>query len=175
MSVPGQFVALAPKFTHDKKGSSAIKSSNFLITFNTNVRFAPDDRALDELSLPLYNMAECIFGDGEKLAKVVDYGLPGARVGGKTPFIKDPNIVWGLDTMVDYKVTAGVEIGHNARGQRLHMHVVVKLRHKSYVRLNKDAILEHANRYLKEVGFQYPIKHMNIKVTPPSAEDYLDK
>ena len=174
--VPGQFIKLKPKFEHNKKGEGAILVSNFLVTLNTNARMTAEDKDLEAESIPLYNMAEVVFGDGEKLAHIVDFGRRGPRgVGGKFTFINDESINWNLDTVVDYRVTVGVEIGHNARGKRLHAHVVVKIRHKSFIRLDKDEILKRVNSYLETVGYKYPIKHINIRVTPPSAEDYLNK
>lgn len=170
--MPGTFETVAPRFEHDKRGDGTIRVSNFLITLNTNVRFSSDSRELEDLSEPMYRMAEMLFGDGEKIARFVIFGV---KAGRGAEFVPDPSIHWNTNTIVDYKVKAGVEIGHNKMGSRLHMHIALKIRHRSYIRLNKDLILQEANRILEMLGFPFPIKHINIRVMPGSPEDYLDK
>lgn len=174
--VPGQFTALTPRFEHDKKGKNTVLVSNFLITLNTNVRFEEGDKRLEEASGPLVKMAEQVFGNSNGLREIVVFGTRGPRgAGGGFTFIPDSSVKWGIDTIADFRTTAGVEIGHNARGKRLHLHVALKIRHRSYIRLDKNKILKRANEELESLGFPYPIKHVNIRVTPPTAEDYLDK
>jgi hypothetical protein len=172
--IPGSFKTIKSHFGKDKK-RDGIKVSNFLVTLNTNARFDATDKALEALSEPLNNMAEVLFGSSDSLRKVVLFGSRGPRgPDSKFKFVKGgPG--WGPETVESFDVTAGVEIGHNARGRRLHVHVAVKIRHHSYIRLDKDRILSDANAYLASVNFAYPIKHLNIRVTPPSAEDYIDK
>lgn len=174
MAVPGEFTALTPKFDHNKK-TKGVKTSNFIITLNTNVRFDSGDQALEELSVPLYQMAKTVFGTSDALSQIVLFGKRGPRgAGGGFTFIPGLDS-WSPELVVNFKTTAGVEIGHNSRGKRLHLHVALKIRHKSFIRLDKDEILERANRELESLGFPHPIKHLNIRVTAPTAEDYLDK
>lgn len=174
--VPGKFIALAPKFQHNKKAGEAILVSNFLVTFNTNIRFNDEDEILEELSRPLYRMCEVLFGDSDGLRRFVQFGRRGDRgADGKFEFILEDTIYWNTQNVVDFRVTASVEVGHNARGKRLHCHLAIKIRHRSHIRLDREKILRMANQYLEEVNYPYPIKHMNIRVLPLSAEDYLDK
>jgi hypothetical protein len=150
--------------------------SNFLITMNTNVRFEQDDALLEKHSEPLYGMAEALFGDGTAISRFVEFGSRGARgPGGKFTFVPTHGTIWSTESIVDYRVTVGVEVGHNVRGKRLHLHVALKIRHHSYIRLDRDKILAQANAALKARDFPFPIKHLNIRVTPPTAEDYLMK
>eukprot|EP00727_Mastigamoeba_balamuthi_P004437 m51a1_g13992 hypothetical protein (248) ;mRNA; f:1056578-1057747 len=102
--VRGTFEWINPWFMHNKLGRDMILVSNFMLMMNMNVRLAgTSDAELEALSEPLYNMAQEMF-DG----------------------------TWGTELVVDYKVTASAEIGHNTRGSRLHMHVGIKIRHHLY-------------------------------------------
>lgn len=174
--VKGSFEKLKPRFHHDKLGRNAMLVSNFMVTFNTNVRFNENDAELEQRSEPLYDMAQELFDGSDRMRRFVKFGTQGDKdpKTGKRTFIEN-DTQWDADTVVDYKITASVEVGHNSRGSRLHMHVGIKIRHHAYIRLDPDEIMEEANSYLDSVGFPYPIKHLNISVKPPSVEDYLNK
>jgi hypothetical protein len=173
--VPGEFTRLSPRFEHDKK-AEGVRASNFLVTLNTNVRFEDQDDQLETLSETLYEMADYVFSTGDKLAEITEFGIKGTAKGGKAQFVKGfTNASFEPPWIVSFRVQAGVEVGHNSRGKRLHMHVSVKILHKAFIRLNKDRILEKANQFLEARGFKYPIRNIHIRVTPPSAEDYLLK
>eukprot|EP00727_Mastigamoeba_balamuthi_P000691 m51a1_g10619 hypothetical protein (423) ;mRNA; r:57479-59030 len=161
--VRGTFERINPRFTHNKLGRDAILVSNFMLTMNTNVRLAgTSDAELEALSEPLYNMAQEMFDGSERLSRFVQFGTQGGRdpLTNKYVFLPDPTRTWGTELVVDYKVTASAEIGHNTRGSRLHMHVGIKIRHHSYVKLDRDLIFEEANRFLESVD--YPALMFNI-------------
>jgi hypothetical protein len=174
MAVPGSFQRIAPRFEHDKKGPERTKVSNYLITLNTNVRFDDKDSELERISQPLYEMAEFIFGTSEHLSEIVEFGIKGTPKGGKTQFVRGHTAAeWDPRWIQAFRVQAGVEVGHNAKGKRLHIHISLKIVHHAFIRLNRNLILEKANQFLSQTDFKFPIKHIDIKVAPPSPEDYL--
>jgi hypothetical protein len=175
MAVSGGFSRIDPDLTHDKHGPMSSNVSNFLISMNTNVRIRAESADLPRLTEPLYQMCEHLFGASATVSQFVQFGRRGPMDRGKRTFVPDPTILWSPETVRDFKSVAGVEVGHNLRGQRLHCHCAVKIRHYSFIRLDKDKILAAANEFLESVGYPYPIVHINIRVLPPSIEDYLDK
>lgn len=174
-----KFKRIAPRFELDKKSAAAVKVSNFMITLNTNSRIGEelDNDAVEALTTPMYDMAEALFGSPRLVSRFVQFGRMSdatAADTGKRTFEVDEGIEFNNETIYDVNVTAGVEIGHNAMGKRLHMHIGLRVRHRSCVHLDHDKIQEMANDELERSGFMYPIQYVSIRTGKPSFEDYLD-
>lgn len=133
--------------------------SNFLLTLNTNVRFGPDED-LTEFTDGLYQLGQFLFGDAERAGNYVTFPKGGE---------------WDDRHIVSVDSTFKCEIGHNLRGQRLHLHGVVKIRHHSFIQLNIPLIKSLGNEFLSSISFPFPIQHINVKAGRPSFEDYIDE
>lgn len=142
----------------DKK-KMPFRVSNFLITMNTNVRFT-EATGIEEWAPGLYQMGERLFGDSDRVGRFVTFPEGGA---------------WDARHIVSVDSTMKVEVGHNACGQRLHLHANVKIRHKSYIRLDIPRIQIEANDFLSEMAYPFPIHHLHVKTGKPTFEDYLDE
>ena len=105
-----------PLGTSDKRKMS-FRVSNFLITMNTNVRFADDLEAMGH-SGGLYTMGEAMFRDAETVGKYVLFPKGGQ---------------WDGQHIVSVDSASKVEVGHNQKGRRLHLHATVKIRHHSFI------------------------------------------
>lgn len=177
--VKGKFKVIPANLGHIKAGESAHLVSNFLITMNTNVRVPANDRerVSREYIPALEEAAQRLFSDEEDLQKFVVFGRPKHKEkGGRSyGFVPDPSIQWSDDTVVNFESMAHVEVGHNKQGQRLHLHVALKIRHHSRIRIDGIRLQEMANDVLKELGFPFTIKYTHISTSPPTPEDYLTK
>ena len=171
--VQGKFKRVAPQLTYNKKGPGAPKFSNFLITLNTNVRVSAN--VGDEMIDPLYSAAEWLFGDADQLQDVVEFGTKGDRdpVTQKTAFLPSDK-TWNTRTIDTFRTTAKVEIGHNLKGARLHLHVALKIKHRAFIRLKADVIKSKINDFLEASSYTLPIRHVHVVGKPLTAEDYLD-
>lgn len=141
---------------HDKRGTRRKHVSVFLITLNTNIRMGVEEaRGHTD---PLYDMAEGVFLPEARLKELVSFPRGGSFTD---------------DTIESVKSDARVEIGHNNRGARLHLHVGLKIFHWSFIRLDPKRIKEMANEELTKLDSNLRIHHVNISVHKPSPKDYL--
>lgn len=144
---------LAPGFGNKRLRN---RISNFLITMNTNIRVKPN--ISESRSEDLYQMAESIFSEEDELKKIVTFPKGGE---------------WSDETIKGVDASSRVEIGHNMRGTRLHLHQSLKLRHQSYLRLDPEEIKRLANEKLREQNSTLVIYHVHISTHRPSVDDYL--
>lgn len=149
-----------------------IKHSNFLITLNTNIRFAKDlnDNEINEFVNPLNDMVDAVLGNEENVKKYILFGKSGA---GRGSFVVDNTIVWNDDIIKEYMINARAEVGKNKRGSRLHMHIALGIIHSSYIRFDKDLFLEEVNDYLKSIDYPYPICYINISTGNLTPQEYV--
>jgi hypothetical protein len=172
--VKGGFVRLPLDKRNKKEGP---KRSTFLITLNTNTRIDGDSAVADTFAEALNDMTEAVMGSESVLKRFV-YFIKRPQGGGFQPE-RDESMSWIRD-VEDFRVIAKPEIGYNAKGKRLHLHVIVKMTHNGYVRLDKKAIDSAANDWIaqynegKEYKDRLPtIKYSHIKASNLSAEDYV--
>jgi len=128
-----------------------------------------EDEAEDSAE-PLIHMAEALFARPESLAELVvfkHYDEGGTLV-------EDPDTTWNDQTIISSRAVAKVEVGHMKKGSRLHLHVALKIWHRSWISLKRQEMMDAMNEYLTSNGYPYPIVYLHITVRGPSAEDYLE-
>lgn len=182
--------------SEDKHGGERYRFSNFLITLNTNVRFEDSDADLTEYAQTFGEAVEIVcanfdryimfrkvdhddgdrpvFADPEPL--VDSHGEPVYAKSGKQK-LKYPeadDMFYNADTVPKILVDIKPEKGVNARGQRLHVHLAARIKHKGYIWIRRDEFLESVNRALASKDFPWPVKHMDIKVHDMHVVDYLE-
>lgn len=140
---------------HDKR---KVHYSNFMITFPTNVRVSDEDA--EELAPKFYEVAHRMFDDEENLKRYVTFPKGGQ---------------WDDESIISVRNVYKVEVGHDKKGSRLHLHVGVSIKHNSFIQLDPDLLYFDINSEFENDGIWTPIQYVNIKVKPPSIEDYLDK
>lgn len=151
---------------HQAPGSAdAERVSNFFITMSTNVRMT-DEEAVEHVE-GLQQMSERLFSDQTRLEGIIKY-----KTYEDDEYLTDDEASWDRD-IISSEVISKVEVGHMKQGSRLHLHVGLKIWHKSYISLDRAKMLEDANECLEGIGYPYPIKYLNIKVKQPTTEDYL--
>lgn len=155
----------------DKKAAKAGHAnrdhvSSFLITMNTNMRLS-DDLAV-AYAPDLAAVATRLFRDEVDIRKYVRFYR--YAHGTATP---DYDTTWSDDTVISYGVISSVEVGHMKTGSRLHLHVGVKIWHRSAVRLDIEAIKQAANDVLDEGGSGLKIHYIHVTAHAPTLEDYL--
>ncbi len=180
----------------DKHGPNAYRFSNFLITLNTNVRFEDKDEDLVEYAK---TFAECVevvcsnfdryimfrkvdsevdgrvvFADPEPMVDV--HGEPVYNKNGKQKMKhqESEDLFYGPDTVPKVLIDIKPEKGVNSRGQRLHVHIAARIKHKGYIWVRRDEFLNAVNAMLKSRDFPWPVKHIDIKVHDLAVVDYLD-
>ena len=175
-------IRVVPFSAEDKKGPKAYRFSNFNITMNTNRRFDEGAGEMTDHAATLSHAAETVCDNIDRhlffrgLAHPVRDGEAPvfAEPAEGEPYSRDPDLTWNVDNIPGVKVVVRSEIGHNARGKRLHVHVALKIKHVSYMWLDKDSFLDSMNVTLGQLGFDFPIKYIHVQARPMSPEDYLD-
>lgn len=143
-------------FKIEKPGSRRVRTSNFLITMNTNIRFDPEEA--HTYAPKLYELADGLFGSDENIRRYVKF-LDGGD--------------WSM--IESMELTSKVEIGRNSRGSRLHLHVGLKIRHHSKIHLDPDHLIFDANTMLPDLDFPFPIQNIHISAHKADIMDYLMK
>jgi hypothetical protein len=180
----------------DKHSEDRYRFSNFLLTLNTNVRFEESDETItryaEEFAMGVevvcnnfdkYIMfrrvdhmedGRVVFADPEPLLD--EHGTPVYSKTGKQ-VMKQPeseDLFYSSETVPKILIDVKPEKGVNSRGQRLHVHIAVRIQHKGYIWVRKDAFFKAVNRTLAARGFPFPVKHFTIRVHQMSAMDYLE-
>ena len=135
--------------------SKKIRTSNFLITFNTNIRFTNEEAI--EYAPKLYELAEALFGSDENMRNAIKF-LDG----------KD------YDAIESVKVTSKVEVGQNSLGSRLHLHVGLKIRHNSKIHIDVDRLYFDSNTFLENNDFPFPIVNIHVSAHKADVQDYIE-
>lgn len=180
----------------DKHGPNAYRYSNFLITLNTNVRFEDNDSDLTEYAKTFGMCVEIVcnnfnryimfrkvdddsgdrvvFADPEPM--VDSHGEPVLNKNGKQKmkYPEADDMFYGAETVPKILIDIKPEKGVNARGQRLHVHIAARIKHKGYIWIRRDEFLKSVNDTLKSHDFPWPVKHIDIKVHDMTVVDYLD-
>jgi hypothetical protein len=160
-TIKSSYERLGPNISHNKKGSERVRVSNFFITMNTNKWFKPVDVSENVDIEPLYTAAEKLFVHDADIKQFVVF--------------KDGLGAWDPRFIMSVSTQTKVELGQGKHGSRLHVHIGLKIRHKSFLELNIALIKERMNEELKKLGYGYPMHHIDVKVHRPSMEDYLYK
>lgn len=138
------------------------KFSNFLVTINSNYR-PRDDTDARATAEELKSAAEKFFTLEPILECVSVRGPPGVSV---------------ADNIVRVEVvTWSIELGGNTRGQRLHVHAMLKFVHTTWLQLKPEAIKAW---WVKELEDDVRIKniYVNIRWVPATEEllkAYIEK
>lgn len=178
-------------------GPDRYRFSNFLITLNTNVRFEESDADLTEYAQTFGRSVEIVcnnfnryimfrkvdhvsedgratFADPEPA--VDEHGGPIYNQNGKQKmtYPESEDTFYSADTVPKIMVDIKPEKGVNSKGQRLHVHIAARIKHKGYIWIRRDAFLKGVNDSLQAQGFPWPVKHMDIKVHDMNVLDYLE-
>lgn len=146
---------------HDKHavGKNRIHFSNFLVTFNTNARIPRE--TVEAYTEPLYQAADALFAVPDNIGHFIQFhDLAGA---------------WTPQWILNVKTLSRVEIGHMSRGSRLHLHVALKIKHRTMLNLNIPELYRSINAELERLGYPYKIEHIHVSAHRPTAEDYLNE
>ena len=136
---------------------------------NTNVRFEGSEEELRALAPTLYQMMEVVINTEENLREIIQYGEPGPGGRGFVPTDKDH-----FDKVIAFEAGGGVEVGHNKRGKRLHVHADLKIKHTTLIRIDPVKLKRLANEVLADLGFPWPIQHVNIKFHGVTPSEYIN-
>jgi hypothetical protein len=143
------------------KGRLKSRVSNFHITLNTNVRIDGSKEEIRPLVDQLQKCANVCFGQEAHFTRFVTFPKGGQ---------------WDDEHVIGLDVTTGVEIGKDdAHGRRLHLHVQFKIRHRSYVKLDFQAIKDEMNGILEEEEFPHRIAYVHVTCHKPELADYIGK
>ena len=152
----------------DKHAKDGMRISNFTITMSTNKVMNVTEAEKNEKGLKA--MTSVLFGKEEnilRMIKLYNWSTDENKLEEDTFEEPDASII----TNTSVKVAA--ELGMMRRGSRLHLHVVMKIWHKKFIRLDPVAIKKMANEILEEQGYPFPINYVHISVRGMESADYI--
>lgn len=153
------------KHSGDAGDEDRLRVSNFHVTMSTNVVMSEAEAASQAPMLE--DMLRWLFTDLDNMDDIVDF-----KYYDDGDYVVDEEMTWDEAPIVEASCVSTVEVGHMARGSRLHMHVAFKVWHRTIISLNREGILERANDYLESHDYPHTVKYLNIAVRGPTAEDY---
>lgn len=148
-------VVVAPGIGISKKGEGKKNISNFLITLNPNKRFPEEEwsRRGDILR----QMGQVIIG--ENLGELITFPKGGE---------------WTERYIQETSTYVRTEVGDKRSGNRLHLHIIVKVVHNSFIRLNMEETVRRCNEWLDENGGEdMHIAYGNVRAGQKDWSDYL--
>lgn len=161
--------------TEQKHSNAAdnLKYSGFHITISTNKRPTSTEMAQD-LGGKL-NKAIALTFTHQGLSQFIMF-LHKPAPGG--PLLSNPNHNY-KSNIKDIDVQYAIELGQTARGGRIHAHVVLKVTHNSYIRINipvlKKLLIEQLNASGEGLGIQNLYINVGTIRGDKNLEEYLLK
>lgn len=133
------------------------RQSKFHVIANTNIRPKTTETA-KEYARILENVAEPLLSDSDVIGRFMLL-LDGAQ--------------WSPDVITSIECTHGVELGQLPKGRRIHMHIVLDIKHYSKLRVDPKKFKEVFNEFLQ--GEPLSISYVHVTVEKNSMTDYAMK
>lgn len=139
--------------------NNKLHQSNFLVTINTNVKpMSPEHE--EELSQDLFNAFESAL-DMEVFEDFITFRRANE----------------GMDRVEQIEIPDwATEVGEDPQGSRVHLHALIKIRHRTKIHLNREAIKSYILEQLKSKGVKNI--YVNIQFLPDNelaVKQYIHK
>lgn len=136
-----------------------VKHSGFLITVNTNFRPRSNDESW-AMGYRLENAMRSMLTH-QGLSKIITFQGEGHSYSDR--YVKD------------VKAQFAVEVGHQAKGTRIHSHTLLHIAHMSHIRLSIPAIKQHVISSINDPRIKSVYVNIRMVRNDRNLEEYLKK
>ena len=152
--VEGEVEEVAKVSTRDPQR----RHSNWFITINTQV---PESNPESDVVLDQLGAAIKTIFNPNNLYKIVD--------------VIEEDVVFDSNSIIKAKIKFSLEVGTKPKGSRIHSHVLLKITHRTKIRLSNEAIRGELKRLISSPAFINP--HIFWIVVSPEANirEYIAK